>query len=103
MNPRGSDGYGETFRRSVVRDWAGKDYIDLMSSLDQLIERTGYLDTNRLGVGGGSYGGYMTNWIVGQTHPFSAAAAMRPISTPRSEDPPHDTVFWGVLQLGPPP
>jgi dipeptidyl aminopeptidase/acylaminoacyl peptidase len=103
MNPRGSDGYGETFRRSVVRDWAGKDYIDLMSSLDQLIERTGYIDTNRLGVGGGSYGGYMTNWIVGQTDRFSAAVAMRSISNLVSEYAQHDIVLWGVLQLGPPP
>jgi len=103
MNPRGSDGYGETFRRSVVRDWAGKDYVDLMSSLDQLIERTGYLDTNRLGVGGGSYGGYMTNWIIGQTNRFSAAVAMRSISNLVSEYSQHDIVLWGVLQLGPPP
>jgi dipeptidyl aminopeptidase/acylaminoacyl peptidase len=103
MNPRGSDGYGETFRRSVVRDWAGKDYIDLMSSLDQLIERTGYLDTDRLGVGGGSYGGYMTNWIIGQTDRFSAAVAMRSISNLVSEYSQHDIVLWGVLQLGPPP
>lgn len=103
MNPRGSDGYGETFRRSVVRDWAGKDYVDLMTSLDQLVERTGYLDTDRLGVGGGSYGGYMTNWIVGQTDRFSAAVAMRSISNLVSEYAQHDIVLWGVLQFGPPP
>jgi len=103
MNPRGSDGYGERFRRDVVRDWAGKDYIDLMSSLDQLIERAGYIDANRLGVGGGSYGGYMTNWIIGQTQRFSAAVAMRSISNLVSEYSQHDIVLWGVLQLGPPP
>src|SRR5213080_1873631 len=103
MNPRGSDGYGERFRRDVVRDWAGKDYIDLMSSLDQVIERTGYIDTNRIGVGGGSYGGFMTNWIIGQTNRFSAAVAMRSISNLVSEYSQHDIVLWGVLQLGPPP
>ena len=103
MNPRGSDGYGEQFRRAVVRDWAGKDYQDLMSSLDQLVEQTGYIDTNRLGVGGGSYGGYMTNWIIGQTNRFSAAVAMRSISNLVSEYAQHDIVLWGVLQLGPPP
>src|SRR5207245_5394416 len=43
INPRGSDGYGERFRREVVRDWGGKDFADLMSALDQLIERTGYV------------------------------------------------------------
>ena len=103
MNPRGSDGYGERFRRDVVRDWAGKDYLDLMSSLDQVIERTGYIDANRLGVGGGSYGGYMTNWIIGQTDRFAAAVAMRSISNLVSEYSQHDIVLWGVLQLGPPP
>ena len=103
MNPRGSDGYGERFRREVVRDWGGKDYVDLMSSLDQLVERSGYIDTTRMGVGGGSYGGYMTNWIIGQTNRFSAAVSMRSISNLVSEYSQHDIVLWGVLQLGPPP
>ncbi|TMC51571.1 MAG: FHA domain-containing protein [Chloroflexi bacterium] len=103
MNPRGSDGYGERFRRDVVRDWAGKDYLDLMSSLDQLIDRTGYIDTTRMGVGGGSYGGFMTNWIIGQTNRFSAAVSMRSISNLVSEYSQHDIVLWGTLQLGPPP
>ncbi|HYM84232.1 MAG TPA: prolyl oligopeptidase family serine peptidase, partial [Candidatus Dormibacteraeota bacterium] len=102
-NPRGSDGYGERFRREVVRDWGGKDFVDLMSSLDQLIERTGYIDTDRMGVGGGSYGGYMTNWILGQTDRFSAAVSMRSISNLVSEYSQHDIVLWGALELGPPP
>src|SRR5437667_1589936 len=103
MNPRGSDGYGERFRREVVRDWAGKDYIDIMSSLDQIIERAGYIDASRLGVGGGSYGGYMTNWIIGQPDRFAAAVSMRSISNLVSEYAQHDIVLWGVLQFGPPP
>jgi dipeptidyl aminopeptidase/acylaminoacyl peptidase len=103
MNPRGSDGYGERFRCEVVRDWGGKDYLDLMSALDQIIERTGYIDKNRMGVGGGSYGGYMTNWIIGQTPRFSAAVAMRSLSNLVSEYSQHDIVLWGTLELGPPP
>ena len=103
VNPRGSDGYGERFRREVVRDWGGKDYLDLMSALDQAIERTGYVDTNRLGIGGGSYGGYMTNWAIGQTNRFSAAVSMRSISNLVSEYAQHDIVLWGTLELGPPP
>jgi dipeptidyl aminopeptidase/acylaminoacyl peptidase len=103
VNPRGSDGYGERFRREVVRDWGGKDYADLMSALDQLIERTGYIDTNRMGIGGGSYGGYMTNWVIGQTDRFSAAVSMRSISNLVSEYAQHDIVLWGVLELGAPP
>ena len=97
VNPRGSDGYGERFRREVIRDWGGKDYLDLMSALDQVIERTGYVDTNRLGIGGGSYGGYMTNWVIGQTDRFAAAVSMRSISNLVSEYSQHDIVIWGSL------
>jgi hypothetical protein len=103
MNPRGSDGYGELFRRAVVRDWGGADYVDLMSSLDQLIERTGNVDASRMGIGGGSYGGYMTNWIIGQTDRFAAAVSMRSISNLVSEYAQHDIVLWGQLELGPAP
>jgi dipeptidyl aminopeptidase/acylaminoacyl peptidase len=103
INPRGSDGYGEHFRRQVVRDWGGKDYFDLMSALDQAIERTGNVDARRMGVGGGSYGGYMTNWIIGQTNRFAAAVAMRSLSNLVSEYAQHDIVLWGALELGPPP
>jgi dipeptidyl aminopeptidase/acylaminoacyl peptidase len=102
-NPRGSDGYGELFRRAVVRDWGGKDYIDLMTAVDQLLERTGAVDLNRMGIGGGSYGGYMTNWVIGQTDRFAAAVAMRSISNLVSEYAQHDIVIWGSLELGPPP
>ena len=103
LNPRGSDGYGERFRREVVRDWGGKDYLDLMSAVDQIIERTGYVDPNRMGIGGGSYGGYMTNWVIGQTNRFSAAVSMRSISNLVSEYSQHDIVLWGTLELGTPP
>jgi len=103
VNPRGSDGYGERFRREVVRDWGGKDYVDLMSALDQIIERTGYVDTARIGIGGGSYGGFMTNWAIGQTNRFSAAVSMRSISNLVSEYAQHDIVLWGTYELGPPP
>jgi dipeptidyl aminopeptidase/acylaminoacyl peptidase len=102
-NPRGSDGYGERFRREVVRDWGGKDYLDLMAAVDQAVERIGSVDTSRMGVGGGSYGGYMTNWVIGQTDRFAAAVSMRSISNLVSEYAQHDIVIWGSLELGPPP
>src|SRR5262249_59247593 len=70
MNPRGSDGYGEVFRRAVVQDWGGKDYVDLITALDQLIERTGNVDTSRMGIGGGSYGGFLANWVIRQNRRF---------------------------------
>ena len=103
INPRGSDGYGEFFRRQVVRDWGGKDFVDLMTALDQAIETTASVDVSRMGIGGGSYGGYMTNWVIGQTNRFSAAVAMRSISNLVSEYGQHDIVLWGALELGSPP
>lgn len=103
LNPRGSDGKGEAFKQSCVRDWGGKDYEDLMLALDQLIERTGFVDESRLGVGGGSYGGFMTNWIIGHTDRFAAAVSMRSISNLVSEYCQHDIVPWGIREMGPYP
>ncbi len=103
VNPRGSDGYGEAFKRAVVGDWGGADYQDLMTALDQLIERTGFVDTSRLGVAGGSYGGFMTNWIVGHTDRFAAAVAMRSLSNLVSDYGQDDIVLWNTVEMGPPP
>jgi dipeptidyl aminopeptidase/acylaminoacyl peptidase len=74
-----------------------------MTALDQLLERNGFVDEARMGVAGGSYGGYMTNWVVGHTDRFAAAAAMRSLSNLVSEYAQHDIVLWGELELGPGP
>jgi dipeptidyl aminopeptidase/acylaminoacyl peptidase len=103
VNPRGSDGYGEAFRRACVHDWGGGDYHDLMTALDQLLARTGRVDETRMGVAGGSYGGYMTNWVVGHTDRFAAAVAMRSISNLVSEFAQHDIVLWSEQEIGPQP
>jgi dipeptidyl aminopeptidase/acylaminoacyl peptidase len=103
LNPRGSDGYGEAFKRACVRDWGGGDYEDLMTSLDQLLERVDFVDESRLGVAGGSYGGFMTNWIIGHTDRFAAAVSMRSITNLVSEFAQHDIVLWGELEMGPRP
>ena len=71
-NPRGSGGYGEKFRAANVRDWAGKDYEDLMAGVDAMVTR-GIADPNRLAVCGWSYGGFMTSNIVTKTDRFRAA------------------------------
>jgi dipeptidyl aminopeptidase/acylaminoacyl peptidase len=78
-NPRGSQGYGEEFAHAVVGDWAGKDYEDLLAATDLLIRR-GIADPDRLYVGGGSYGGFMTQWAVGHTDRFRAAVVAAPVS-----------------------
>jgi dipeptidyl aminopeptidase/acylaminoacyl peptidase len=103
VNPRGSDGRDEAFKRAVIQDWGGKDFEDLMAALDQVIERTGFVDRARLGVAGGSYGGYMTNWAIGQTDRFAAAVTMRSIANLVSEYGQHDIVPWGRNELGPEP
>jgi dipeptidyl aminopeptidase/acylaminoacyl peptidase len=71
-NPRGSGGYGGAFRASNVRDWAGKDYQDLMAGVDALIAR-GVADPSRTAVCGWSYGGFMTSNVVTKTDRFRAA------------------------------
>lgn len=79
VNPRGSSGYGAEFRRANIRDWGGGDYQDLMTGVDRVIEM-GVADPDRLGVIGWSYGGFMTSWIVTQTHRFKVASAGAPVT-----------------------
>jgi dipeptidyl aminopeptidase/acylaminoacyl peptidase len=72
VNPRGSLGYGEDFVEANRADWGGGDFKDLMTVLDAVIAK-GEVDPRRLGIGGGSYGGEMTAWAIGQTQRFRAA------------------------------
>ena len=78
-NPRGSHAYGERFSSACVGDWGGKDYLDLMAGVDHALALR-WVDHKRLYVTGGSYGGFMTNWIIGHTDRFRAAATQRSIS-----------------------
>ncbi len=78
-NPRGGRGYGEEHTRGIWKDWGNKDYADLMAWAD-FISRLPYIDTARMGVTGGSYGGYMTVWIIGHTNRFKAAVTQRCVS-----------------------
>jgi dipeptidyl aminopeptidase/acylaminoacyl peptidase len=76
-NPRGSGGYGEAFQMSVhAGGWSDLAYGDIMAGVDVLIEK-GFIDTERMAITGGSYGGYMTVWTVGHTDRFCAAVAQR--------------------------
>ena len=72
-NPRGSTGYGKDFRYANRKDWGGGDYRDLMAGVDHVIA-LGVADPERMGVMGWSYGGFMTSWIITQTHRFKAAS-----------------------------
>jgi dipeptidyl aminopeptidase/acylaminoacyl peptidase len=72
INPRGSFGYGQKFTDQISRDWGGKAYTDLMNGLDAALAHNNWLDSTRMGAAGGSYGGYMTNWIAGHSNRFKA-------------------------------
>ncbi|PSQ96945.1 MAG: peptidase S9 family protein [Bacteroidetes bacterium SW_9_63_38] len=76
-NPRGSTSYGEEFANAIHHNYPGNDVDDLMSGVDAVLER-GFVDENRLYVTGGSGGGVLTSWIVGQTDRFRAAVAAKP-------------------------
>jgi len=78
-NPRGSQGYGEKFAKAIRGKWAEPAMSDLMAAVDYAIS-LGYIDKSRLGVTGGSYGGYMTNWIVTHSDRFKAAVTQRCVS-----------------------
>ena len=78
-NPRGSTGYGREFSVAVRGKWGEGDYIDVMSGVDAVIQQ-GYIDETRLGVTGGSYGGFMTNWIIGHNDRFKAAVTQRSVT-----------------------
>jgi dipeptidyl aminopeptidase/acylaminoacyl peptidase len=94
VNPRGSRGYGEAFARAVVGDWGGGDYQDVMGGLDEALRRFDFLDPDRLGVMGGSYGGFMTSWIVGHTGRFRAACSERAVNAMWSMYGTSDIGFW---------
>jgi dipeptidyl aminopeptidase/acylaminoacyl peptidase len=72
INPRGSTGYGQKFVDDVSKGWGGKVYTDLMNGLDAALARNPWLDSTRMGAAGGSFGGYMVNWIAGHTTRFKA-------------------------------
>ncbi|MGB9665852.1 MAG: S9 family peptidase [Candidatus Cryosericum sp.] len=89
-NPRGGTGYGEQHEKAIWGQWGTVDYDDLMDWAD-FVEKKPYIDRKHMGVTGGSYGGYMTNWIIGHTHRFAAAVTQRSVSNFIS--------MWGTSDL----
>lgn len=78
-NVRGSSGRGQAFARCVLGDMGGADAYDLLSGLDAL-EKQGIADPPRIGITGGSYGGYISNWLITQDQRFAAAVPVAPIT-----------------------
>ena len=92
VNPRGSHGYSQSFVDAVRGDYGGVDYEDIIAGVDYALESYSWIDETRLGITGGSYGGFMTNWVVGHTNRFKAAVTQRSISNWIS--------FYGVSDIG---
>jgi dipeptidyl aminopeptidase/acylaminoacyl peptidase len=90
-NPRGSTGYGRDFALAVRGAWGIKDALDILAGVDAVVQK-GYIDEQRLGVIGGSYGGFMTNWLIGHHDRFKAAVTDRSV-TDRSS-------FFGSSDVG---
>jgi dipeptidyl aminopeptidase/acylaminoacyl peptidase len=67
-NPRGSVGYGQQFVNEISGDWGGKVYTDLMNGVAEVLRRNNFIDRNRVGAAGASYGGYMVNWLLGHNN-----------------------------------
>src|SRR5579872_6207198 len=99
-NPRGSTGYGEKFERGIELNWGGKDYVDVMNGVDAILAKYAWIDRDRLGVTGGSYGGFMTNWIVSHTNRFKAAVTLRSISNFVSDDGTRDGQYGHADDFG---
>jgi dipeptidyl aminopeptidase/acylaminoacyl peptidase len=70
-NPRGSTGYGQKFTDDINQDWGGKPFEDIMAVVDQMANKS-YVDRDRMAAAGGSYGGYMVDWMLGHTDRFKA-------------------------------
>ncbi len=77
VNPRGSSSYGSDFGKAVLNDWGGEDYYDIIESVNKLSKEK-YIDSNKIGLYGYSYGGFMSSWIIGHTNQFKAAVIGAP-------------------------
>ena len=98
-NPRGSSSYGQEFTAACAGDWGGRDYEDILACCDDVIER-GIADERRMFVSGGSYGGFMTSWIVGHTDRFRAASALAAVVDMTSMALTSDVPEFALFSLG---
>jgi dipeptidyl aminopeptidase/acylaminoacyl peptidase len=102
-NPRGSGSYGRRFTQQVIEDWGGEDYLDLMAVVDAVAGRP-EADPGRIGIYGGSYGGYMTAWAITQTDRFKAAVPVAGVFDLESFYGTSDIgYFFGDIHAGGPP
>jgi dipeptidyl aminopeptidase/acylaminoacyl peptidase len=94
VNPRGSFGYGQEHANGVVGRYGQGDYQDLMIAVDKIVKQFTIIDPQKLFVTGGSYGGFMTNWITTKTNKFNRAVTQRSISNFVSMSGTSDIGYW---------
>lgn len=98
-NPRGSDGYGAAFRDGIFAAWGVNDYPDQMAGVDKLIEM-GLVDETRMGISGGSYGGFMVATIAARTDRYAAVVGQRGVYSLLSQDGTSDFTTLGLNEIG---
>lgn len=99
VNPRGSSGYGQAFSHALFADWGNLDFQDVMAGVDAVIAR-GYADPERLGVGGWSYGGILTNYVITQTTRFKGAVSGASEALYRANYGHDHYQMWWEVELG---
>lgn len=103
-NPRGSRGYGEAHCAAIAGDWGNKDWLDIQAVTQHMVSQP-YVDPSKVGIMGGSYGGYMTNWAVGHSKAYKAAITDRCVSNlvsmaGSSDYPWAESTYWPGLPYG---
>jgi dipeptidyl aminopeptidase/acylaminoacyl peptidase len=98
-NPHGSFGYGQKFTDDINQDWGGKPYDDIMAVTDY-VERLPYVNADRIGVAGGSYGGYMVDWILGHTNRFKCAISHAGVFDLRAEAETTEELWFPLWEFG---
>ena len=98
-NPRGSFGYGQKFTDDINQDWGGKVFDDIMAVVDHAANLP-YVDPNRMAAAGGSYGGYMIDWMLGHTQRFKAFVSHAGVYNLRSEFGATEELWFGLWEFG---
>ncbi|HVW86600.1 MAG TPA: S9 family peptidase [Bryobacteraceae bacterium] len=98
-NPRGSVGYGQKFTDDINQDWGGKPYDDIMAVTDY-VAKLPYSDSSRMAAAGGSYGGYMVNWILGHSTRFKCLVSHAGIYDLRSEAESTEELWFPLWEFG---
>ena len=98
-NPRGSIGYGQKFTDDINQDWGGKPYDEIMAVTDY-VAKLPYVDADRMAAAGGSYGGYMIDWILGHTNRFKCLISHAGVYDLRSEAEGTEELWFPMWEFG---